>query len=98
MNFGSAGLLKSKICVIRVVRQLGKDGVAVASPVPSETRYAIPVSHCHQLLCVFGRFATTVFTSVGLLGFVTSYTSCELAVARSRYCLVLLGCAFRSAC
>src|SRR6266481_3268704 len=72
MNFGSLGLLRSKICVIRVVRQLGKDGFAVASPVPSETRYAIPVSHCHQLLCVFGRFATTVFTRLGLLGLVTS--------------------------
>src|SRR5437667_4649210 len=88
MNLGVAGLLRSKIWVMRFVRQFGDDGVACTRSVPSETRYAIPESHSHQLLCVFRKLATTVLTRVGLLGLVTSWTSCELAVARSRKCFV----------
>src|SRR5262245_16985614 len=91
MNTGFSGLLRSKICVMRFDRQAGKGGTAVARLVPSETRYAMPVLHSQKLLCVSPRLATTVFTSDGLAGLVTSYTSCELAVARKRYCLARLA-------
>ena len=52
---------------MRLVRQ--PDGA------PSETRYAIPVSHSHQFLCVLLRPSSTVVSRAGFAGSVTSQTS-----------------------
>src|SRR5579863_5676910 len=53
------------------------------------TRYAIPVSHSHQLLCVLLKPASTVVTNFGAAGSVTSQIWCDslapaLPNARSR--------------
>src|SRR5262249_5316221 len=55
-----------------------------------ETRYAIPVSHSHQLLCVSRRPLTTTVRRPGFAGSVTSQISCpDVPKLRSRYTLVL---------
>src|SRR2546425_9298649 len=55
-----------------------------------ETRYAMPVSHSHQFLCVDVRPVTTVLVFCGFAGSVTSHTSwpefgTELPMVLSRY-------------
>src|SRR4030095_5295627 len=57
-----------------------------------EIRYAMPVSHSHQFLCVEVSPVTTVLAFCGLAGSVTSHTSSpelgtELPQVRSRYVL-----------
>src|SRR5258705_2075471 len=66
--------------VMRGVRQAG-------SPL---TRYAMPVSHSHQLLCVSFSPVTMVETFVGFSGVVTSQTSCpDVPIGRRRNVLFL---------
>src|SRR5438477_2825651 len=54
------------------------------------TKYAIPVSHSHQLLCVSWRPVTTAVIRLGFVGSVTSHSSCPLPPKlRNRYVLLL---------
>src|SRR5207248_2242222 len=54
------------------------------------TRYAMPVSHSHQLLCVSRSPLTTTVSRFGFDGSVTSHTSCAVfPKLRSRYTLLL---------
>src|SRR6476660_6877704 len=65
---------------MRRVRHLG-------SP---EIKYAMPVSHSHQFLCVLMRPLTTTVTRSGFDGSVTSQISCAVSPnERSRYTLLL---------
>src|SRR5512147_3114829 len=73
MNWGLEGLLRSKTCVTRFTRQPGT----------AETRYAMPVEHSHSFLCVAVNGPETAIGVLGAAGFVTSYSSCDVDVARS---------------
>ena len=54
-------------------------------PFTPETRYAMPVSHSHQLLCVSRRPLTMTVMIAGFSGLVTSHISCaEVPKERSR--------------
>src|ERR1700685_664466 len=64
----------------------------VRQPGAPETRYAMPLSHSHQLLCVSTKPLSTTVKRLGLAGSDTSHTSCEeVPRARSKYTLFLLA-------
>src|SRR5580692_6315826 len=64
----------------------------VRQPGAPETRYAIPESHSHQLLCVSRKPLSTTVRRLGFAGSDTSQTSWEdVPRARSRYTLFLLA-------
>src|ERR1700674_3573635 len=62
-------------------------------PTGPETKYAMPVSHSHQFLCVPLRPSTTTVRRLGLAGSVTSHTSWVVApLGRNRYHLPFTPC------
>src|ERR1700674_4029494 len=64
----------------------------VRQPGAPETRYAIPESHSHQLLCVSRKPLSTTVKRLGFAGSDTSHTSWdEVPRARSKYTLFLLA-------
>src|SRR6185503_13881200 len=62
----------------------------VRHPGAPETRYAMPLSHSHQFLCVPPSPPTIIVTRLGAAGLVTSQISwAELPNVLSRYTLLL---------